>query len=139
MSVALFSVQKITFIMSSTFFFINVRAPLFCENVSTVLKTKIIVELLFCFVFFFVLFSFLQTLLWEWLKDSFSSWLNESVEDDGRPISPSLCPGDQSSEREQSAHRRAWKGSLRAAFSMTKRDLLWKPGCIQFGDKQTGD
>lgn len=53
MSVALFSVQKITFIMSSTFFFINVRAPLFCENVSMVLKTKIIVELLFCFVFFF--------------------------------------------------------------------------------------
>lgn len=45
------------------FFFINVRAPLFCENVSMVLKTKIIVELLFCFVFFFVLFSFLQTLL----------------------------------------------------------------------------
>lgn len=35
------------------FFFINVRAPLFCENVSMVLKTKIIVELLFCFVFFF--------------------------------------------------------------------------------------
>lgn len=40
------------------FFFINVRAPLFCENVSMVLKTKIIVELLFCFVFFVCLVFF---------------------------------------------------------------------------------
>lgn len=34
------------------------RAPLFCENVSMVLKTKIIVELLFCFVFFVCLVFF---------------------------------------------------------------------------------